>query len=65
MLAHEPQTLRFRSRTEGPGANFEQIRLSRAVYSLLADVAVVSRDAGTPDRAAIGREAAAPRTLTL
>ena len=50
---------------EGPGANFEQIRLSRAVYSLLADVAVVSRDAGTPDRAAIGREAAAPRTLTL
>jgi len=65
VLAHEPQTLQFRSRTEGPGANFEQIRLSRAVYSLLADVAVVSRDAGTPDRAAIGREAAAPRTLTL
>jgi len=65
VLAHEPQTLQYRSRAEGPGANLERIRLSRAVYSLLADLAVIASDGAVPDEAAIRREAEAPRTLTL
>lgn len=65
VLAREPQTLQYRSRAEGPGADLERLRLSRAVYSLLADLAVVSGDGVTPDAAAIRGEADAPRHLTL
>jgi len=65
VLAREPQTLQYRTRTEGPGADFERIRLSRAVYSLVADLAIVSRDGGAPDELAVRREAQAPRHLTL
>jgi len=65
VLAREAQALEYRSRAEGPGADFERLRLSRAVYSLLADLAVVSGGGATPDEGAIRREAAAPRKLTL
>lgn len=65
VLAREPQTLPYRTRAEGPGADFERIRLSRAVYSLLADLAIVAREGGAPDELALRREAQAPRHLTL
>ncbi len=65
VLAREPQTLEYRSRAEGPGAQLERIRLSRAVYSLVADLAVVSAGGESPDGAAVRREAEAPRNLTL
>ena len=50
MLAHEPQTLQFRSRTEGPGANFEQIRmmlgLVQMAFAVVAGTLVFGMDWG-------------------
>lgn len=65
ILSGERQTLEFKSRTEGPGADFERVRLTRAVYTLLADLAVVAEGQAVPDAAAVRRVAAAPRSLTL
>jgi len=64
-LAGEQQTLVYRTRTEGPATNFERIRLARAVYSLVADLAVAASEHGTPDAAAVRDVASAPRPLRL
>jgi ABC-2 type transport system permease protein len=65
VLAGEPQTLDYRSRTEGPGADYERIRVGRAVYSLLADLAVAGETEPVPDAAGVRAVATAPRSLRL
>jgi len=65
VIAGEQQTLDYRSRTEGPGADYERLRIGRAVYSLLADIVVAGESAPAPDEAALRAVAAAPRPVRL
>ena len=65
VLAGSPVTIAFANEREGLTNDYERIRVSRAVYSLLADL-VVSEEAGqtlTPERLARLNEM--PRALTL
>jgi ABC-type Na+ efflux pump permease subunit len=65
ILAGRQQRVTVRSRSEGPGAQFDQVRVARAVYSVIADLAVC-RDQGTvPSSAAFAAIAAMPRALSL
>ena len=65
VLGGEPQTLDYRSRAEGPGADYERIRVGRAVYSLLADIVVAGEGEPVPDEAAVHAVATAPRPVRL
>jgi ABC-type Na+ efflux pump permease subunit len=66
VLAGRRSTVRFVTRAEGTDAGYDQVRVARAVYGVLADVALAAVEGGAPpDRAAIERVAATPRTLTL
>jgi ABC-type Na+ efflux pump permease subunit len=66
VLAGRRSTVRFVTRAEGTDAGYDQVRVARAVYGVLADVALAALEGGAPpDRAAIERVAATPRTLTL
>jgi ABC-type Na+ efflux pump permease subunit len=66
LLAGEAQTITVESRAEGNAANFEQLRVQRAVYSLLADLALVAVEGdGTADADAVRAVADAPRAITL
>jgi ABC-type multidrug transport system permease subunit len=66
VLAGETQTLRVESGAEGNAASFDRIRIQRAVYGLLADIALTALDTGaTPDAASIEATTSAPRLVTL
>ncbi len=65
VLAGEQATLKFQRRRSGMGSDFDQLRVSRAVYTTVADL-VVSEDAGndvTPD--SLERLNQVPPSLTL
>ena len=64
-LAGNQVALRFENSLEGPNTAFDQIRIARAVYTVLADAVVVSQEDGTPSAASFGVLAAMPRTLSL
>ncbi len=63
-LAGEPQTLRFRGVDSPLGADLDQVRINRVVYTVLADV-VAAAAAGGVDEAALAALDAMPRKLTL
>ncbi len=79
VLAGEQMTLRFGRNGEGAGVQFDQVRLARAVYGLLADLVIISVNAGesiasegddakgpsAPTREDLQRLREAPRALTL
>lgn len=65
VLAGERQTLIYRSRSEGPSANFDRIRLARAAYGLVADIAIAAEETTTMDAAALRRVSERPRLVTL
>ncbi|HUP02205.1 MAG TPA: ABC transporter permease, partial [Gemmatimonadota bacterium] len=48
-----------------PAARWDQIRVGRAVYGMLADAALAARAGGTVDAASIARERERPRLYTL
>ena len=65
VLAGRQQTITFESRGDALAGNYDQVRVSRAVYEVLADLAVVrtqERAVGAESFAAIK---AMPRTLTI
>ena len=64
-LAGNQVDLRFENTLEGPNVAFDQIRVARAVYTVLADAVVVTQAYGTPDAASFAELAAMPRTLTV
>lgn len=65
VLAGETATVRFARRGGGMGSEFDQVRIGRALYTVLADL-VVSLDEGeTPGPEIFDRIEAAPRSLTL
>ncbi len=65
VLAGNPVAVRFENRLEGPNAAFDQIRIARAVYTVLADVVVISQESGTPSAESFAALAAMPRALSL
>jgi ABC-2 type transport system permease protein len=65
VLADRPVTLVFTRRTEGIGKEYEDVRVGRAVYSLLADLMVVGQKGQTATAESLARLNETPRSLTL
>ncbi|MCB9916021.1 MAG: ABC transporter permease [Planctomycetes bacterium] len=65
VLAGEPVTLRFVREGDGNAADLEKLRLSRAVYGVLADLVVLKADGVDVSPAAFTALHDAPRNLTL
>ena len=65
VLAGESQKLTFTSRSEGPSASFDQVRVARAVYGVVADLAAAKIAGEVPDAAAFRRLEAMPRKISL
>jgi hypothetical protein len=65
VLAGVPVTIRFEHDREGIGSDFESVRASRAVYTLLADLIVSAEADGKPSAEGITRLNERPRALTL
>ncbi len=65
VLAGERQIIDYRSRAEGPGADYERIRVARAVYTLLADLAVAGDAGRAPDAGGVRAVATASRPIRL
>jgi len=65
VLTGQRVALRFENRLEGPNAAFDQIRIARAVYAVLADTVVTSQENGTPSAESFAELARMPRTLSL
>ncbi len=66
-LAGEPLSFTFENGLDGPNATFDQLRVARAVYTVLADLVVVSEtaDGPVPSAAAFAEVRAMPRGVTL
>ena len=65
VLAGEEMKLKFVRVGEGLGTDFDQVRLNRAVYTVLADLVVTAEGGETPSPEAFDRLDAIPRSLTL
>ena len=66
ILAGKPQKLTFNRRGEpGLGGDYDKIRLSRATYSLLAEIIAVRRDGKTPTPESLLSISQTPRSLTI
>jgi hypothetical protein len=65
VLAAKPTGIRFTRIGQDLGADYDRVRLSRAVYTVLADLIVILRDGGTPTLEKFHQLEAEPRTLTL
>lgn len=65
VLAGRPATLAFSRVGGGLGADYDDIRIKRAAYAVLADLVLCTKDGRPATPAALERLSAAPRTLTL
>jgi ABC-2 type transport system permease protein len=65
VLAGHPMTLTLTRRNEGLGADYDEIRIQRASYSVLADLVTAAESGSGPTPEALDAILAAPRTLTL
>jgi ABC-type Na+ efflux pump permease subunit len=65
VLARTPVVIRYEHQHEGIGAEYEQVRVGRAAYTVLADVIVSARDGATPAAETVAAVRTAPRPLTL
>jgi ABC-type multidrug transport system permease subunit len=65
VLAGKPMTIRFDRTGEDMSADYDRIRLYRAVYTTLADLIVVSGENAQVSKEAFEKLAAEPRMLTL
>jgi ABC-2 type transport system permease protein len=64
-LNGEQVTVTFERRGDPLAANFDRVRINRAVYGVVADVAVLKSRGDAPSAEAFRRIAEAPRQLTL
>lgn len=64
VLDGQQQELRFDRRGDGPAVQLDEVRVSRAVYGLLADL-VVLQSSGNVDPEGFAELAATPRSLQL
>ena len=65
VLAGQPQILAFERRDESPTGNFDQIRIARAAYEVLGDLAAVKIAGNDPIPQSFAELRAMPRALTL
>jgi ABC-2 type transport system permease protein len=65
VLAGWQAVLKFDRRGDDPGAQFDQVRVARAVYGVLADLAVVRGQGSDPGEETFAQLAAMPRALSL
>jgi ABC-type multidrug transport system permease subunit len=65
VLAGKPMKIRFDRTGEDIAADYDRVRLYRAVYTTLADLIVVSAGNGKISKEAFEKLAAEPRALTL
>src|SRR5207244_1277108 len=65
VLAGRPVKVEFAHKTSGMDSEYDQIRVARAVYSVLADVVVTSESGATPSAETLSGLAAKPRSLTV
>jgi ABC-type Na+ efflux pump permease subunit len=65
VLAGKPMKIRFDRTGEDMGADYDRVRLSRAVYTTLADLIVVSSRNASASKDAFDKLAAEPHLLTL
>jgi ABC-2 type transport system permease protein len=65
VLAGTPIKLKFSRTGEDMNADYDRVRLSRAVYTVLADLITVTTDGGTATSERFAKLTAEPRTLTL
>lgn len=65
VLAGERQTLVFERRGESIAANYDEVRVSRAIYELLADLAVARVENTPPTPESFARLRAMPRALRI
>lgn len=65
VLTGEQQTLTFEHRGDAMGGNYDQVRIARAVYEVVADLAVVRMSGGSPDADAFAKLHAMPHALTV
>ena len=64
-FAGEPQKLEFTRDGSGIASDYDRFRVSRAVYTVLADYIVLAKDGAAPTAASFARLASEPRTITL
>jgi len=64
-LAGNTIVLHFKSTLEGPDAAFDQIRVARAVYTVLADAVVIDMTGATMTRESFAELAAMPRRMSV
>jgi ABC-type Na+ efflux pump permease subunit len=65
VLAGQPHTVRLEPGEQGVAGSYDQYRVGRAVYSLLADLTVCAQDGQDWTAATIGAVARAPRNVTI
>jgi ABC-type Na+ efflux pump permease subunit len=65
VLDGERQKVTYRTRSEGPTAQFEQLRVARAVYGLVADLAVVTAEGQPVESSTLRALDSAPRPVQL
>jgi hypothetical protein len=65
VLAGHPMKIRFTHTGQDLDADFDRVRISRAVYAVLADLTAVRASGADPTPARFVSLAAEPRTLTL
>jgi len=65
VLAGKPMKIRFDRTGEDMNADYDRVRLYRAVYTTLADLIVVSGEKANASKEALEKLALEPRTLTL
>jgi len=65
VLAGQPMKIRFSRTGEDLSADYDRVRLSRAVYTVLADLVTVANDGAAVTPEALAKLAAEPRTLSL
>jgi ABC-2 type transport system permease protein len=65
VLAGERLAVTLERRGDDLAASFDRVRVSRAIYTVVADLAVLKGDAEAPSADGFARLAAAPRNLTI
>lgn len=65
VLAGKPVTVEFIRHGSDGGADFDKTRVTRAVYTLLADYVATSSQGGTPDQASFAALTKRPRNVTV
>jgi ABC-2 type transport system permease protein len=65
VLAGKPVRIPFTRRGQSMDADYDRIRVSRAVYTVLADLVVLARDGDPPTPERFAALAAEPRNLSL